>query len=170
VASSSSAVSSSVKSRIFSGAGQEVCALQRPSAAGGAVLTWGGNEAAKRGSRKIDRAFFRNAYDARVILEELGEQVRAGKDRRSLASMLEQQITSALHPQSIVIYFELKPGRLAALTAPVAEGLEVISSDAPALVELARRGKPWEVRGEFGGDGGLSGVQGVKAECLVSCN
>src|SRR5208337_890586 len=49
----------------------------------GAVLTWGGNEAAKRGTRRIDRAFFRNAYDARVILEELGEQVRTGKDRRS---------------------------------------------------------------------------------------
>jgi len=132
----------------------------------GAVLTWGGNQAAKRGTRKIDRAFFRNAYDARVILEELGEQVRAGKDRQSLAGMLEQKISSALHPQSVTIYFETAPGRLAAQTAPVAEELEVISTDAPALAELARRGKPWEVPVEFGGDV-LSGLKGAKAECLV---
>jgi len=132
----------------------------------GAVLTWGGNEAAKRGTRRIDRAFFRNAYDARVILEELGEQVRAGKDRRSLASMLEEQITSALHPQSMAIYLETTPGHLAAQTAPVAAGLEEISSDAPVLAELARRGKPWELPTEFGGDV-LSGLQGAKAECLV---
>ena len=134
----------------------------------GGLLTWGGSEAAKRGTRKIDRAFFRNAYDARVILEELGEQVRAAKDRQSLSRMLEQQITSALHPQSIVIYLETKPGQLAAQTANSPPGLEVIPADAPALTELVRRGKPWEVREEFGGNGGsLSGLQAVKTECLV---
>jgi sigma-B regulation protein RsbU (phosphoserine phosphatase) len=132
----------------------------------GAVLTWGGNEAAKHGTRRIDRAFFRNAYDARVILEELGEQVRAGKDLQSLAGMLEQKISFALHPQSMAIYFETAPGRLAAQTAPVAEGLEVMSSDAPVLVELARRGKSWEVPVEFSGDV-LSVLLGAKAECLV---
>jgi sigma-B regulation protein RsbU (phosphoserine phosphatase) len=134
----------------------------------GGLLTWGGNEAAKRGTRKIDRAFFRNAYDARVILEELGEQVRAAKDRQSLSRMLEQQITSALHPQSIVIYLETKPGQLAAQTANSPPGLEVIPTDAPALAELARRGKPWQVREEFGPNGGAhSGLQALKAECLV---
>jgi sigma-B regulation protein RsbU (phosphoserine phosphatase) len=132
----------------------------------GTALAWGANEAAKRGTRRIDRAFFRNAYDARVILEELGEQVRTGKDRGSLAGMLEEKIGSALHPQSMGIYFEAAPGRLATQTAPVAEGLEEISSDAPVLGELARRGKPWEVGGESGG-GVLSGLLGANAECLV---
>jgi sigma-B regulation protein RsbU (phosphoserine phosphatase) len=132
----------------------------------GAALTWGGNEAAKRGNRRIDRAFFRDAYDARVILEELGEQVRAGKDRQGLAGMLEQKISSALHPQSLAIYFETTPGRLVAQTALVAEGLEAISSDAPVLAELAHRGKPWEVPPDFGG-AGLSALLGAKAECLV---
>jgi sigma-B regulation protein RsbU (phosphoserine phosphatase) len=134
----------------------------------GGLLTWGGSEAAKRGTRKIDRAFFRNAYDARIILEELGEQVRAAKDRQSLSGMLEQQITSALHPQSMVIYLEAKPGRLAAQTTGAPPGLEVISADAPALAELARRGKPWEVRGVLGdNDSGLSGLHALKVECLV---
>jgi len=132
----------------------------------GAVLTWGGNEAAKRGTRRIDRAFFRNAYDGRVILEELGEQVRAGKDRQSLAGMLEQKISSALHPRSMAIYLEITPGRLAAQAVPVADGLEVISSDAPVLVELARRGKPWAVPTGFSGDA-PAGLPGAKAECLV---
>jgi serine phosphatase RsbU (regulator of sigma subunit) len=134
----------------------------------GGLLTWGGSEAAKRGSRRIDRAFFRNAYDARVILEELGEQVRAAKDRQSLSGMLERQITSALHPQSMVIYLETKPGCLAAQTTGAPTGLEVISTDAPALAELARRGKPWEVHGLLGDDGdGLSGLHAVEVECLV---
>jgi sigma-B regulation protein RsbU (phosphoserine phosphatase) len=134
----------------------------------GGLLTWGGSEAAKRGSRRIDRAFFRNAYDARVILEELGEQVRAAKDRQSLSGMLERQITSALHPQSMVIYLEAKPGWLAAQTTGAPPGLEGISTDAPELTELARRGKPWEVRRGLGdNDGGLSGLQAAKVECLV---
>jgi sigma-B regulation protein RsbU (phosphoserine phosphatase) len=134
----------------------------------GGLLTWGGSEAAKRGTRRIDRAFFRNAYDARVILEELGEQVRAAKDRQSLSAMLEQQITSALRPQSMVIFFEAKPGRLVAQATNSPPGLEVIPTDAPALAELARRGKPWEVRATLGDNGGgLPGFPGVKAECLV---
>jgi sigma-B regulation protein RsbU (phosphoserine phosphatase) len=134
----------------------------------GALLTWGGSEAARRGTRKIDRAFFRGAYDARVILEELGEQVRAAKDRQSLSGMLEQQITSALHPQSMVVYLATEPGRLALQTASTPPKLEVLSADAPLLTQLAHRGKPWEVRAEFGGNGGgLSGLEAVKAECLV---
>jgi len=134
----------------------------------GGLLTWGGSEAARRGTRKIDRAFFRNAYDARVILEELGEQVRAAGDRGSLSEMLGRQITSALHPQSLVIYLEDAPGRLAAQTAGAPPGLEAISTDAPGVAELARRGKPFDLRGLPGDrDRGLSGLFATLAECLV---
>ena len=134
----------------------------------GGLLTWGGSEAAKRGTRKIDRAFFRNAYDARVILEELGEQVRAAGDRGSLSEMLERQITSALHPQSLVIYLEDAHGRLAAQTAGAPPGLEVISTDAPGVAELAHRGKPSDLRGLPGdGDRGFSGLLATPTECLV---
>ncbi len=134
----------------------------------GGLLTWGGSEAAKRGTRKIDRAFFRNAYDARIILEELGEQVRAAEDRGSLSEMLERQITSALHPQSLVIYLEDTAGRLAAQTAGAPPELEVISTDAPGVAELARRGKPSDLRGLPGDDDrGFSGLLATQAECLV---
>ena len=134
----------------------------------GGLLTWGGSEAAKRGTRRIDRAFFRNAYDARVILEELGEQVRAARDRESLSGMLERQITSALHPKSLMIYLENTPGRLAAQTAGAPPGLEVVSTDAPWVAELARRRKPSDMRGLLGeGDRSLSNSFGAIAECFV---
>ena len=133
----------------------------------GGVLTWGATEAAKRGTRKIDRAFFRNAYDARVILEELGEQVRTGKDRRSLASMLERQIRSALHPDSIVVHFKTRAGLLAAETATPNEAAATLSTDDPLVAELARRGKPWEIPTEDGSDARVTGLSRVKADCLV---
>jgi sigma-B regulation protein RsbU (phosphoserine phosphatase) len=130
----------------------------------GVVGTVGGMQLQQRVGKRIDRAFFRNAYDARVILEELGEQVRAGGDRQSLARLLEQQISSALHPQSMAVYFETKKGQLAVQTATGPHGMEVISTDAPALDELARRGKPWELSGDSEGP---SCLPGTNAECLV---
>jgi phosphoserine phosphatase RsbU/P len=132
------------------------------------VLTKAHSRVDRRIIQGIDRAFFRNAYDARVILEELGERVRAAKDRQSLSEMLEQQIVSALHPLSLAIYLETKTGRLAVHTASSPPGLDMISSDAPVLAELARRGKPWEVPGDLGGDGGsLSALQAANTQCLV---
>jgi len=134
----------------------------------GVVWTVGGMQLQQRVGKRIDRAFFRNAYDARIILEELGEQVRTAKDRQSLSAMLEQQIASALHPKSMVIYLQMKPGHLAAQTAISPTGLELIPTDSPVFAELARRGKPWEVGREFVGDpGGFLGLQAAKVECLV---
>lgn len=39
----------------------------------GTALLWGGSQVHRRVSGKIDRAFFRSSYDARVILENLAE-------------------------------------------------------------------------------------------------
>ena len=130
----------------------------------GGVWSVAGMQLQHRVAKRIDRAFFRNAYDARVILEDLGEQVRAGRDRRSLASMLERQITSALHPQSIAIYFKTQPGRLESQT-DTAHSPEGISTEAPELAELARRGKPLDLDGELAG--ALSGLRDLQTECLV---
>src|SRR5208337_3735383 len=54
----------------------------------GGALTWGATEAAKRGTRKIDRAFFRNAYDARQVLEDLAQKTRKATGRQKLAALL----------------------------------------------------------------------------------
>ena len=53
----------------------------------GTALLWGGSRVHTRVSGRIDRAFFRSAYDVRVILENLAESSRtAASRRRSRAS------------------------------------------------------------------------------------
>src|SRR5208337_1669440 len=51
----------------------------------GTALLWSGSQVHKRVSGKIDRAFFRGAYDARVILENLAETSRTAANREALA-------------------------------------------------------------------------------------
>ncbi len=96
---------------------------------------------------RVDRAFFRSAYDTRQILQELADKLRTADDVSHLAGMLEAQITHALHPQSLAIYFRaegrLKLERFA--PGPIPESLVFLSTAAPLLQELAQRGLPWEV-------------------------
>jgi phosphoserine phosphatase RsbU/P len=132
----------------------------------GVTWTIAGMQLHLRVGRRIDRAFFRNAYDARMILEELGQQVRAGKDRRSLARLLEREITSALHPQCMAVCFENRPGVLGVQTAPCREECKEIPSNVPLLAELAQRGSPWNVPPEFRNKGLLAPYV-PEAECLV---
>lgn len=74
----------------------------------GTALLWSGTQVHKRVSGRIDRAFFRSAYDARVILEDLAEKTRTATDRPELARLLEQHLTAALHPSFLTIH--LQPG------------------------------------------------------------
>jgi len=54
----------------------------------GTVLVWTGTELHRRVRAQIDRAFFRSAYDARQILEELARRARIVASRRELADLL----------------------------------------------------------------------------------
>lgn len=81
-------------------------------------------------------------------------------------SMLEQQITSALHPRSMAVYFKTQSGGLAAETADSSQWPEEIAADAPVLAKLARRRGPWDVLSEFA-SGAPCGLQDSQAECLV---
>ena len=73
------------------------------SAVFGVVLVWASAPMVKRGTERIDRAFFRSAYDARVILQDLAEKTRTVTDRRELATLLENHIKGALHPKSLLV-------------------------------------------------------------------
>ena len=55
-------------------------------AAFGAAVVWAGRQAHKRVGRKIDRAFFRGAYDGRRILEDLAEKARRATTQDELAT------------------------------------------------------------------------------------
>jgi len=50
------------------------------SAVFGIVLVWASAPLVKRGTERIDRPFFRSAYDARLILRDFGgKKTRAGR-------------------------------------------------------------------------------------------
>ena len=94
---------------------------------------------------RIDRAFFRNAYDARIILEDLVAKTRTATDRPQLAALLEYHLNQALQPSSLVVYFETGHDQLSAVSGDVPPALTTISATEPTLADLARRGQPWEV-------------------------
>jgi phosphoserine phosphatase RsbU/P len=136
----------------------------------GTLLLWGGSQFHRRVSARIDRAFFRSAYDARVILQDLAEKTRTVSGRQELAILLEAQIEEALDPKSLACYLERGDGNLAVETRPQLEGAEKIpgrlprpdfpyrfgarffprQTDAipttqPLLVDIERHRKVWEV-------------------------
>ena len=74
----------------------------------GTALLWSGTQVHKRVSGRIDRAFFRNAYDARMILEDLAEKTRTATDRAELTRLLERHLAQALHPSFVTVH--LQPG------------------------------------------------------------
>jgi phosphoserine phosphatase RsbU/P len=115
------------------------------SAAFGVALVWVSGPLVKRGTDRIDRAFFRSSYDARKILEDLTEKIRTVSDERQLASLLEHHFTQAFHPQSLAIYFGAANGELRAIGLAVPPGLATLAADTPILRELTVRGRAWDI-------------------------
>jgi sigma-B regulation protein RsbU (phosphoserine phosphatase) len=69
----------------------------------GTALLWAGTQVHRRVSNRIDRAFFRGAYDARMILEDLAEKTRAAVSRSELAHLLETHLNEALKPRFLIV-------------------------------------------------------------------
>ncbi|HYA64250.1 MAG TPA: SpoIIE family protein phosphatase [Candidatus Sulfotelmatobacter sp.] len=160
------------------------------SAAFGVALVWVSGPFVKRGTDRIDRAFFRSSYDARIILQDLAEKIRRATDRHELARLLELHIEGALHPQSLACYLETRDGNLAieprtvprergttpqAVPRPkfpfrfgarfVLRDADTIPATLPLLTELARHGKAWDVPPPVADEAGDSGA--LAPECLV---
>ena len=111
----------------------------------GTALLWGGSQVHKQVSGKIDRAFFRRAYDARVILENLAENSRTATSREALARLLLNQLNAALQPASLGVYLATANGDLEAAAGLVPPEFQTIRRGLPLLEQLARRGEPWEL-------------------------
>ncbi len=138
------------------------------SAVFGIVLVWTSAPLVKRGTVRIDRAFFRSAYDSRVILHDLAEKTRKVSDRRQLVTLLESHVREALHPKTFACYLESGDGRLTAISETLPATLETLAASAPVLVELASRGKTWEVLpSDFADSERLSVLAPLAPECLV---
>jgi len=115
------------------------------SAAFGVALVWVSGPLVKRGTNHIDRAFFRSSYDARMILQDLAEKIRAVSDRPELAAILEHHLTQAFHPQSLAIYFAAVSGQLDAIGPQVPSGITSLHPDAPFFRDLIAHGRAWDV-------------------------
>ncbi len=160
------------------------------SAAFGVAMVWVSGPFVKRGTDRIDRAFFRSSYDARMILQDLAEKTRAVTDRHELARLLELHIEGALHPKSLVCYLESGDGNLAVEGETVSGELGVmpfslprprfpfrfgarfvlkeaptLPATLPLLAELSRLGKSWDVPPPASDES--AEVAALVPECLV---
>ncbi|MFQ5817833.1 MAG: SpoIIE family protein phosphatase [Terriglobia bacterium] len=134
----------------------------------GILLVWAGTRVQRRVTQRIDRAFFRSAYDARLILEDLTEKTRTAINRQELAALLEHHLHQALHPKSLAIYLETGAGRLGVERGRVPPALETIPTTLPVLAEIERRGQPWDVPPpEAGAADALSLLGPLEPDCLV---
>ena len=140
------------------------------SAVFGVALVWVSGPFVKRGTERIDRAFFRSSYDARMLLQGLVEKTRTVTNQNELATLLELQIANALHPKSLACYLEAENGKLVVnsgtnvqqqgrvvftLRRPmfpsrfgarfVLKDTNSIPAETPLLAELAHSGKAWDV-------------------------
>jgi len=111
----------------------------------GVALVWASAPFVKRGSQRIDRAFFRSSYDARVILQDLAEKTRSVSDREELAALLDGHLRQALHPKTLLMYAAGSDGKLQAIGREVPAGFESLQADAPFLQKLAAYGRAWDV-------------------------
>ena len=130
----------------------------------GILLVLTGTQVQTRVTRRLDRAFFRSSYDARLILEELAVETRTASTREALAALLREHIRQALHPSSLLIYLAGRDSNLIAVEAPAE--LRSLPADLPFLRSLAQQRQPWEVPPGAEGSG-LSVLRPLQPECLV---
>jgi sigma-B regulation protein RsbU (phosphoserine phosphatase) len=130
----------------------------------GLLLVRTGGAVASRVARRIDRAFFRSAYDARVILEGLAQETALVTNRNRLAELMANQLAEALHPRTMAIYLRDPAGRLALASSSVAGARPALDEAVDFGERLAREGQPREVTVEERAGSFLSELE---ADCLV---
>jgi sigma-B regulation protein RsbU (phosphoserine phosphatase) len=143
----------------------------------GSLLLWTGTRVHRRVGEKIDQAFFRSAYDARMILQDLAEKTRTATDRQELAALLDYHLNQALQPSSLVVYLESSDHQISALRGNVPPELQTIPVTPAIIAELARHGRmdrhaaipsTWEVSDESpGGTTGPFLLAPLQPDCLV---
>lgn len=130
----------------------------------GLVLFRTGGAVATRVTRRIDRAFFRSAYDARLILEELAQRAPMAMSRNELASLLATEVCDALQPTRIAIYLMDVSRALRRFAGDPGNWPDTLEQ-APALVERFQRDdRPIDASSGAQAPGVLTALD---AECAV---
>ena len=138
------------------------------SAVFGVALVWVSAPLVKRGTERIDRAFFRSAYDARIILQDLAEESRTVTGRSELAALLEHHVNKALQPKTFACYVEAGDSHLKLQSGNAPPGSEVLPLSLSGFDRLAAYGKSWEVTNlKNGTPEALSLLSPLSPECLV---
>jgi phosphoserine phosphatase RsbU/P len=137
----------------------------------GGMLALTGHRAWRPAQERIDRAFFRTAYDARRILEQLAADSRTATDRHALALRIEQALEFALHPRALHVYLrcDQQPDLLVA-SGEEAETLAHLPLDtqSPCLLRLAEEGEAVTLGPEdLGEDGEYAVCRPLEPEMLV---
>ncbi|HVP14147.1 MAG TPA: GAF domain-containing SpoIIE family protein phosphatase, partial [Terriglobales bacterium] len=106
----------------------------------GGLLLWGGASVQRQMRARIDRAFFRGAYDARIILEDLARRTSRTTGREELAELLERHLREALQPGSLSVFLRDSADTLSSGH----DGETSLPAGDPFLLRLAERSQPWE--------------------------
>jgi sigma-B regulation protein RsbU (phosphoserine phosphatase) len=114
-------------------------------AALGILLAVSVTQVGERITRRIDRAFFRNAYDTRQILEDLAEKTRTATSRREIAQLLERHARDALQPAWLTAYFNHGDARFLSSDATASPAPLVLPSPSPLLSRLSETTQPLEL-------------------------
>jgi hypothetical protein len=136
----------------------------------GVGLVWISAPLVKRTTERIDSAFFRSAYDARQILENLVEEARTVASREELAVLLGGEIRQALHPGFAAVYMADRDGKLR-VYPETGLAKQTLPSRVPLLEELAQRNELWQISDIDPRERGLLNDLAIFApnppECLV---
>ena len=132
----------------------------------GTVLIVAGGRLHRRVRERIDRAFFRSAYDARHVLQDLADRARLATSREDLAALIDDQVCTALLPRSLSVFLERRPGVLERSTG-TAGAPERLDTRHPTLMLVAERGRPVDL-GEDAPEAALPPpLAAAQPECLV---
>lgn len=135
-------------------------------AALGIILVWGGTQMQSRVTRRLDRAFFRSAYDTRQILMDLAVKTRNASNREQLREMLRQEIDEALHPAALAIYIRQENGEFET-SGDAPEEVRWLPGSLPVLAHMQERSETWEIVPTAGEAPALAIWQSLQPECLV---
>ena len=108
----------------------------------GVLLISGAAQVHRRVRTRLDRAFFRSAYDAQQVLEDLAARTLTVTSREELAALLHQHMHEALHPMPLVVYLRASDGNLRAYAGHPPEEAGTISPMDPALGQVKGRREP----------------------------
>jgi sigma-B regulation protein RsbU (phosphoserine phosphatase) len=131
----------------------------------GIALAWVSAPGVRGTAERIDRAFFRGAYDARMVLQKLAQSVRTIETKEQLPQLIEKELDLALHPDLIAVYLGDSQANL--LPPPHMPPLPAISAQSFSTDHQPRIKGPIDAS-EYGDFSALiAAFRGLQPECLV---